>query len=180
MLGSQASADAAPAGGPGQAAGGPRQPPPDERRFPEPGGGWAHCGGLGLGGRGRRPHDYRGQGTEELGAPCLDAGCGGAPRGGGRLGLPWALAPAGPCQGGGDGAHHHAGQADSGADAWAREWGHPRARWRGPLAAVQAAIRRVRWVASGPLDWADAGGEQIPVDDQAALKEMIHADFRRR
>ena len=83
-------------------------------------------------------------------------------------------------RGGGDGGHHHVGQVDSGADAWAREWGRPRARWRGPLAAVQAAIRRVRWVARGPLDWADAGGEQIPVDDQAALKEMIHADFRRR
>ena len=47
-------------------------------------------------------------------------------------------------------------------DAWAAEWDRPRARWRGPLAAVQAAARRLGWTATGPFDWLLPDGAAVP------------------
>ena len=46
-----------------------------------------------------------------------------------------------------------AGSVEALGEAWTREWGRPTARWQGPLAAVQADIRRLGWIAQGPMEW---------------------------
>ena len=63
-------------------------------------------------------------------------------------------------------------------DPWrasmAAEQRHP----RGPIAATQLALKRLRWTASGPLEWTDALGVAVPLGDQAQLRELVHRDFR--
>ena len=73
-----------------------------------------------------------------------------------------------------------AGPADRLGAAWAAGRDRLRARWRGPLTATLAALRRLGWAASGPLEWFSAEGRAVPVDDQAALRATVHEDFRRR